>query len=245
MVHEDFAGALSSIARDLEAEPDETQTLERLTKIAVDVIDGCTSASVTLLTRRHGHESAAATSDEATQADVRQYELDEGPCITAAEDRADVYSGALAQDERWPRWGREAAALGFHSAVAIQLFTSSHVYGALNLYGADRYAFPPDARDEASALSAHAAVALAAQRQVDGLQAAVRNRTVIGQAQGIVMERFGLDAQRAFELLTRLSSMLQRKVTAVALDIVETRHVPTREARRPGGVSRPSQPGVG
>jgi GAF domain-containing protein len=224
---EDFSRALSSVARDLAAEPDEEQTLTRLTGIAVELIDTCVSASVTLLTRRGQHRSVAATDQATIRADLRQYELDEGPCVVAAADQVDVYSGDVAHDDRWPRWGAEAVELGFHSTLAIQLFTSTQVYGALNLYGKERYAFSPDMQELVNALAAHAAIALATQREVDGLNVAVRNRTVIGQAQGIVMERFGLDAQRAFELLTRLASMQERRVTAVAQDIVETRNVPT------------------
>jgi GAF domain-containing protein len=222
----EWASLMADVARELQAEPDERQTLGRITKTAVGVVHGCISASITLTTRKRGLQSRAATDVAAEQADARQYELDEGPCLMSALERQPVYSGNLDQDERFPRWGPCAVALGFRSALAVQLFTDDQVYGALNLYSSERYAFTERAQEEARALAAHAAVALDAQRQVEGLSVAVGNRTVIGQAQGIVMERYGLSAQRAFDLLCRLASTEERKLSAVAEAIVRTRELP-------------------
>jgi GAF domain-containing protein len=222
----EWASLMADVARELQAEPDERQTLERITKTAVGVVHGCTSASITLSTRKRGLQSTAATDIAAEQADARQYELSEGPCVLSALDRKPVYSGDLHQDDRFPRWGPWAVGLGFRSALAVPLFTDDQVYGALNLFSSQRYAFTEGAQEEAGALAAHAAVALDAQRQVEGLSTAVANRTVIGQAQGIVMERYGLSAQRAFDLLCRLSSTEERKLSAVAEAIVRTRELP-------------------
>ena len=94
------------------------------------------------------------------------------------------------------------------------------------------YSWSPDAyslsgdRDEGLALGAHVAVALVAAQQVEGLNTALHNRTVIGQAEGILMERFGIDADRAFQLLRRVSSHSNTKLQRVAAELVETRRMP-------------------
>ncbi len=52
------------------------------------------------------------------------------------------------------------------------------------------------------------------------MSAARANRDVIGQAKGIVMERFHLDAPRAFALLVRLSQAGNIKLRDIAEQLV-------------------------
>ena len=61
-----------------------------------------------------------------------------------------------------------------------------------------------------------------ARREVEQLQVAVDHRTTIGQAQGILMERLGIDADTAFEYLQRVSMHENRKLFVLAVDIVDT-----------------------
>jgi AmiR/NasT family two-component response regulator len=76
---------------------------------------------------------------------------------------------------------------------------------------------------------------MAAERQIDQLGLALHNRTIIGQAQGVLMERFDMSADQAFDYLRRISSTTNRKVAVVAAEIASTRRLPS-EARpeRPG-----------
>lgn len=66
----------------------------------------------------------------------------------------------------------------------------------------------------------------AAQVEIKQLEQGLENRTVIGQAEGILMERLGMDSDQAFEYLKRASSHLNRKVIDVAEEIAETRRLP-------------------
>jgi AmiR/NasT family two-component response regulator len=68
----------------------------------------------------------------------------------------------------------------------------------------------------------HAAVALADAQKLDDLKQALANRDVIGQAKGILMERFKLDADQAFSLLTRISQDRNVKVHTLATEIAHT-----------------------
>jgi GAF domain-containing protein len=138
-----------------------------------------------------------------------------------------VYSDDLSTDERWPRWGPEVAGrLGPFSIVSYRLFSTGDNLGALNLYGRSRAAFSSDDIHDGVALAAHIGVALAAAQEVENLEKALGGRTVIGQATGILMERFELTADRAFSVLIRLSKHKNVKLRQLAEQIVETRTVP-------------------
>lgn len=112
------------------------------------------------------------------------------------------------------------------SMLCFQLFTSEHSYGGLNLYSDRPSGF--DDHDVAVGLSlaAHAAVAIATSERIDTLSTALTTRTEIGQAEGILMERFDISADQAFSVLVRVSQDENRRVAQVAADLVRTRHTP-------------------
>ena len=72
----------------------------------------------------------------------------------------------------------------------------------------------------------HAAIALAKVHESDHLWRAIDARKLIGQAQGILMERYDLDEERAFEALRRYSQDNNVKLRVVADRLVETRKLP-------------------
>jgi response regulator NasT len=98
--------------------------------------------------------------------------------------------------------------------------------GAVALH---RASGPFDATDRivAGDLALHAGVALAAWDATDELRRGLAARTVIGQAQGILMERFSLDADRAFQVLRRYSQDGNVKLAEVARRVVQTGALPT------------------
>jgi AmiR/NasT family two-component response regulator len=75
-------------------------------------------------------------------------------------------------------------------------------------------------------IAAMAAVVLAKSINDDQLVRALETRTHIGQATGILMERYDLDAERAFEVLRRISSQTNTKLRDLAVEIVTTRRLP-------------------
>jgi AmiR/NasT family two-component response regulator len=58
------------------------------------------------------------------------------------------------------------------------------------------------------------------------VSAALERRVVIGQAQGILMERLGLTPQRAHAYLSRASQQANVKLHQVATELVATRRLP-------------------
>lgn len=66
---------------------------------------------------------------------------------------------------------------------------------------------------------------------IEQLREAVEHRTVIGQALGILMERFDLDADEAFDHLARCSQEQNRKLYDLAVELVRFRELPTSTQR--------------
>jgi AmiR/NasT family two-component response regulator len=73
-------------------------------------------------------------------------------------------------------------------------------------------------------LAAHAASALLASRQGEQLQSALSTRDRIGQAKGIIMERFGIDDVAAFEMMRKLSQDANTRLVDVAQQVIDTRN---------------------
>jgi len=163
--------------------------------------------------------TAAPTDDLLLRVDATQYELREGPCYDAAVDAAYVIASNLGADERYPNYGPKAVEEGIRAQIGVRLFDARSSQGALNLYSTRVGAF--DDLETLSGLFAHqAGVAIAYAHHVENLEEAVRTRTTIGQAVGIVMERYQLDDERAFAFLARLSQQRNVKLRLVAEELI-------------------------
>ncbi len=195
-------------------------TLSQITHAAVEMIPGVDYASITVLQSDGTLGTAAPTDPRLLPLDAAQYEFREGPCYYAAVDAVHVISPDLARDSRFPRYSTVAVAAGVHSQAGLRLFDAPKSQGALNLYGTEVGAFEDFAT--ISALFTHqAATAIAYAQEIDDLQQAIHTRGTIGQAVGIVMERYQLNDERAFAFLTRLSQDHNIKLRRVAEELVK------------------------
>ena len=132
--------------------------------------------------------------------------------------------------------GFAAGLLGIGGGMVLvpfitMIFTARGSYGTLSLYAERTRAFSADDLATAQALAGHLAVSMAASREIMGLGVALASRTVIGQAEGIVMERLGVDADQALAYLKRVSSHTNTKLVDVALALVRTRQLPEAGAQ--------------
>jgi GAF domain-containing protein len=196
-------------------------TLAQITTAAVEVLPQVHFSSITVRHSDGTLVTVAPTDDLLRRIDGEQYRLQEGPCYEAASDEQSVISADLADDPRFPHYGPMAVKEGVRAQIGVRLFDSPRSQGALNLYSTDAGAF--DDVLSISALFAHqAAQAIAYAQEIGNLAEAVRTRTTIGQAVGIVMERYKLTDERAFAFLQRLSSHRNVKLRLVAQEIVDT-----------------------
>jgi hypothetical protein len=194
-------------------------TLSQITAAAVEVLPDVRYASLTVQHADGSIETVAPTDDLLCDLDAAQYELREGPCYEAAVETVHVISPNLAADERFPRYSEVALAAGVRAQAGVRLFENPKSQGALNLYSLNVGAF--EDLGSLSDLFAHqAAMAIRYAHEIANLQEAVRTRKTIGQAIGIVMERYGLTDERAFAFLTRLSQHRNVKLRLVAQEII-------------------------
>lgn len=212
-------GDFAAIAQRLLSSTGERPTVRRVVELAVETVPSCHYAGVSLRHSNGRVDTPACTDDAVAKADALQYELQEGPCLDAIRVDELYVVEDLARDERWPSWGPQAAALGFASIVSVRLSTPHGVVGALNLYSREAHGFDEDSVQIAYVYAVHAANALWATQEVEGLRTAMRSRHLIGIAQGMLMERHGLSQDAAFEVLRRYSQIHNVKLRDVAADV--------------------------
>jgi GAF domain-containing protein len=215
----------ADVADELYALGDASRVADGIARIGRDAV-GCSAAAVSLIASGRRIQPAAGTSSEAYRAEQLQGALGEGPGRTAALSRELVVADDLRADDRWPLWVQDAAELGFGSAVAVPLHERGRVFAVLQLYAEQPGAFDAVKISVASLLARRSSVALAAVERTENLKRAVDARTVIGQAEGILMERYGLDADTAFSVLRRYSQQGNTKLHEVAERVVRERALP-------------------
>jgi GAF domain-containing protein len=165
-------------------------------------------------------ETVGPTGDEVRRADRLQEALGEGPCVDAAVESRTVVSNDLVADRRWPRWGPQLAGLGLSSVLSSEIHADGRRVGALNVYGGPGHEFTREDMEVAAVLAQHVSVALKFAQQIEGLHLALDSRTVIGQAQGVLMERYDIDADRAFSVLRRFSQDRNIRLVEIARMVV-------------------------
>jgi hypothetical protein len=222
----DHSASFAALAAELQADHDAGMTARAVVTRLADLVPEADQVSLTVRGRR-GSQTLASTDRSSDAADALQYALGQGPCVELAEQQAWIRSGDVGRDARWPRWGPQAAALGFGSILSVQLLEQDRPYGALSLYSRAKGAFGDhDTVDLVLIYAIHAANALIASQVATSLQTALSSRHAIGMAQGIIMERYGLDQATSFALLQRLSSTTETKLRDVAAQILATGVLP-------------------
>jgi GAF domain-containing protein len=226
----ELAVLMSDHARALHEARSVEETLQGITDAAVDCIPGADWAGITMVAKGKELETRAPTSAVVVRIDIEQYDAVEGPCLSALWDDAVVRSNDISTDARWPKWAAQIRGLGVGSMLSFKLFVRGDVLGALNTYAASPHAYGSDAESVGLLFAAHAAVALSGAEEVAQLRLAASSRDLIGQAKGILMERYDLASDtEAFDLMVRASQSSHIKLSLVARQLVERR----KEFRQP------------
>jgi GAF domain-containing protein len=234
-----LAETFVNIARQLEAESSPETTRYRVTQTAVATIGGCDHAAISIVRRRGGVETVAATDDVPTVVDAIQYETGEGPCLTAIYEHATYLIDDLAGNQRWPVFSRRAVTeTGIRCMLSFRLFLQGDTLGALNMYSRHPAAFDEHGAAVGAILAAHAAIAMAAAREhqrAEQLEEALRSSREIGMAIGVLMNSDKVAEDEAFTRLRHASQNLHRKLREVANEVVDTGELPRRPKRARGG----------
>jgi len=216
-----IARQLSELSREMQADLTDEALLRHIVVAAATEVPGADHAGITLVVRKEV-STPAASSELVTRIDQVQYETGEGPCLDAARHHETVRSDDLRAEARWPEFATRAARLGVLSMLSLQLFVQDDSFGALNIYSANAWAFGPESESDGLLLAAHAALAMTAARTQRGLLVAMDSRDLIGQAKGILIERYKITGMEAFGLLVVSSQAVNRKLRDVAEHLVAT-----------------------
>ena len=233
---QDVVAAVNGLAGLVADVDDLDDVLARIAGLAVESVPGADGAAVTVV--RAGTDAGAGrpvvlawavTAPIVREIDHLQYDIcQEGPCLTAMQNRRAVISGSLGNDPRWPRFGARVARLQIHSALAMPLVVRDVLVGAINVYAHQRDAFSertlrlgeqfagPAAGSVRNIQLLHAASTQAAQ-----LRTALTTRAVIDQAIGIIRSRSGGSADEAFDRLRQISQAENVKLATIAERLVD------------------------
>jgi GAF domain-containing protein len=232
----DAAGALTARAaaeamRSAAASPSAADSLRVVLEMALR--SGPWDAGCISVHGRGAPMQPVACSDEwAADADRLQVGVGEGPCLDAVHPEPDgaptepmIAAADLSIGHAWPRWAPAATALGIRAVVALRLFTD-HTVGSISLYARHPRGWDRRALEDAQVVAALASVVLAQVCTERNLRRAIDSRGLIGQAQGILMQRHGLTAESAFTELSRYSQQHNTKVIALAEQLTKTGELP-------------------
>lgn len=222
----ELAQLFSDLGRELLSERGLDGTLGLITSRSVKLLPAAQHAAISR-GRRGRFETVASTSGLPPQVDQIQYDLGSGPCVDAALQEQTYRTGELAADQRWPEFGRRAAAEhGIHSMLSVRLFLEDDdLVAALNLYSALPGAFDSSDESVAIMLATHASTATASTRlhdQVHHLERALQSNRSIGMAMGVLMNQYKITQAQAFDLLRMASQHGHRKLADLARDVTET-----------------------
>jgi transcriptional regulator with GAF, ATPase, and Fis domain len=201
---------------------DSDTVIAELAEHAAAEIPGAQYAGVTV-TRNGKHiDTPAATHKWPILLDEIQQRHREGPCLTAAWEEKTVHVKDLTTDERFPLYARDVLAqTPIRSVMSFQMWIAGETMGALNVYAETPNVFNTDTREVGLVFAAHSSVAWNAARRDEQFKRALASRDVIGQAKGMLMERYGVSAIQAFDLLRKLSQDSNTPLIQVAADLVE------------------------
>lgn len=221
-----LAQELAEITRLVEDDDLET-TLQRYVDRVVRTVDGCHHASITIDSKA-GPETVAGGSESLLAYSSGQDGSEPSLILEVLRYREPRRLPDVATDERWPEYGARMAKAGYHSALALPLDTRTEPAAAFVLFSREPDRFADTSYDlvllfalQAGVVFDNASLYQDSQNLVRHLREALGTRSVIGQAQGVLMHRHGYDTQAAFTALRTASQNHNTKLREVARILVE------------------------
>lgn len=192
-------------------------------------ISGAEAVGLMLADHRGRLQWMASSNETGRRLELLQLHLEEGPCIDCYTSAQPVVNADLSlATERWPRFAPQAIEAGFHSVHAFPMRLRDTVIGALNLFGHLDTHFTADESRAVQALADIATIALLQERSItraetltEQLQGALNSRIIIEQAKGAIAQREGISPSDAFGLLRSRARTSRRRLTDVAVEVLE------------------------
>jgi GAF domain-containing protein len=217
-----LAEQLGELARSMQGEQGVERTLDAIVRAAAETVPGAEEASISTVIGGREVRTPAATGELPRAVDRAQYETGQGPCLDSLYRQRSLRLSDICGERRWPDFCARATELGVRSMLAVQLYVDGQDLGALNLHSRQVDAFTDESEEVALIFASHAAVAFAGAKMQEQLQTAIDRRDLIGQAKGVLIERYKISGQEAFRLLVVASQTTNIKLFDVAEYLVKT-----------------------
>ncbi len=182
--------------------------------------------TVTLVRERRPMAGAESCPEVERLAKI-QRSAGQSPSLAALESGVTVSVPDTRSDTRWPRYSRAAAQAGRHSILAVPLVLDTGAGASVTFLAAESEVFAGQARMICEAFAGRAgkaarqAVRLSASQDLnDDLREAMKSRTSINLASGILMGQSRCSQEEAFAILSKVSSNRNVKVRAVAEELL-------------------------
>ncbi len=218
----DVAAVLARAAKTIDNPASLEETLDAIVHAARDTIPGLEHVGISILHRGGKIETVAGTDQLVWELDSLQYNLDQGPCVDAMKSDPIMYLEDARNDDRWPDYLRQAIEKGLRSQLGLRLYTEAQTLGGINMYSTSGPGLSAEAIELAELFATHASIALGRKRYEHQLAEAVASRQVIGTAVGLLMERYQIPEERAFQFLVRTSRTSNHKVRLIAQEVVDS-----------------------
>jgi GAF domain-containing protein len=228
------ADAIAAAARTIHHPESIDEVLVEIALTARDSLPGFDLVGISTLEGKNV-VTRAVTDPRVHELDRIQYSENQGPCVDALGNAHLVMAPQLRHEQRWPHYVPEALKLGLRSQMAVRLTLDDQgTLGGLNMYSTLSDDIDPEAASVAELFARHAAIALGGARHVTNLNNGLHNRKVIGQALGILMERYQMHEDRAFAFLVRASSTSNVKLHQIAQELVDAANETTSQRAEHG-----------
>lgn len=224
---DEITAVFARASRLLLTEETVAHALRLITEAATAAIPGSIGAGVSLINGSGLRHTTAASDAVVAEADALQYELGEGPCITAWASGETVLVENLASEQRWSRWTPAAAALGISSSVSCPLVSGDLALGAVKVYsdggqplGNGMVRLAELFAEQATLFVIHSQARESALTLSDRLQESLAQRDTISMAKGLLMARKGTSDEEALRDLMTLSRQSGKPLTRVAAELL-------------------------
>ena len=217
------AAELAEMSEDVASQSDPVRAADHVIRRAQWIFG---ADGVTLLVQRGKQPIVAANPEGLCRAVGLQLTTNQGPCLAASQDGHLHISEDISTDPRWPTWGRQVAQLGCRTCLSTPLRFGSRTLGALTLYSRKPVLFDQAFVDAVNVFAVQAATTLSLVMQAAQLQDAIGSRHLIGQAQGILMQQRGINADEAYQLMKARSQNCNIKVHTIAMSVVDIGRMP-------------------
>ena len=191
-----------------------------ITSSAVELIEGVDFADM-LIMHEGEARSVAPTAPLAVELGNVQLRHQQGPCLDAAIREVVISSADMREEQRWPSFAPAAVAVGVHGILSYRLIPQHKVTGALNLFSLQPDSFDEAGKTMGALLATMATVAMMTAVREEQFETALASRDLIGQAKGILMNHYQVDADRAFDMLRHLSQNDNTPLRMIAQQIVD------------------------